>query len=164
MYKPSRAFLLSVFLPPPSPPPLFVLVERDANVAAWAVTESVSCFIIARSSLLSLLAPPIVTVITEKYVASMRMVWPSTLASILMMRLELMLAFYYRAATYSIAAAKLSSTVVAVADPWGVLIGVGAGRFSESRAAFVIIVRLPTLQFAPLLLVMVHEVGLCSPL
>ena len=42
---------------------IFDLTDRVANVSAWAVTETVSCFIIALSSLRYLLFPPNDTVL-----------------------------------------------------------------------------------------------------
>ena len=41
--------------------------------------------------------------------------------------------------------------------------GVGVGRFLESCAVFVIIVRLLAIQFAMLLSILICEVGLCIP-
>ena len=61
MCKPDGAFFLSVFFPPPQPPPLFVLVDRDGKISALAVIEALSCFIITIRSLRSLLDPTFVT-------------------------------------------------------------------------------------------------------
>ena len=82
--------------------------------------KGVNCFIITCTSFSYLLAPPLVTALAAKSVASVRMVWPSTLASISLMHLACALAFYSSAAEYSISNVKLSSAVVAVAPMWDV--------------------------------------------
>ena len=102
------------FLPPLLP--LCVLTDRAVNVAAWAVTEAVSFFIIALSSLMSLLFRPEVTVIDSYVVASVGTVFPSMLSSSSRMRAYCACIFSYSNAVYSTAAAKLSSAVVEV-DP-----------------------------------------------
>ena len=126
--KPGIVFFFLVFQLP-SPPPL-TFVERVATVAAWAVTQAVSYFIIACISSSSLMAP-VDTAHAGKYALSVRTAWPSTLALSSMMRSDCVLVFSYSNAAYSIAAVKLSSAVVAVAPPWGDLRVWGRGALQN---------------------------------
>ena len=54
-------FFFLVFCPPPPPLSLFVLMDRAANVSAWAVKEAVIYFTTTLISLRYLLAPIVVT-------------------------------------------------------------------------------------------------------
>ena len=93
-------------------PPLCVLTYRASNVAALVVTESMRCFIVSLSSLISLLFPPAVTSLAAYSVDLVRMVCPSTLASSSRIPYACVCAFSSSAAAYSITAAKLPSSVM----------------------------------------------------
>ena len=110
---------------------LVILVERATTIAAWEVNKADSCFIITLISVISLFYP-VNTALAEKSVASARTVWPSTLASISMMRSACTLDFSSRDVGYSIDEVWLSSAVVAVNPPWGASRVWGRGAYRNT--------------------------------
>ena len=80
-----------------------------------------------------------------------------------MMSLACALAFSSISVAYYIAAVKLLSVAVAVAPPLGGIKGVGVGSIAEDSDTFIIILGLLALKFAPLLVELPCEVGVCCP-